>query len=112
MSLAIQMDQRITLQVPPTGRNALNEPTGDWTNFVTDGDGMIWAGVNDLSGHEFAAAGGTQNAVQTQITIRFREGVVAKMRVLHGADIYNIEAVLSKDRRTQLLMCSRGVANG
>jgi SPP1 family predicted phage head-tail adaptor len=112
MSLAIQMDKRVTLQVPPAGRNALNEPAGDWTNFVLEGDGKVWASVVDLSGREYVAAGGTQNAVETKITIRHLDGVVSAMRVLHGADVYTIEAVLGQGRRTLLLMCSRGKPHG
>jgi SPP1 family predicted phage head-tail adaptor len=112
MSLAIQMDQRVTLQMPPAGRNALNEPAGDWTNFVLEDDGKVWASVVDLSGREYVAAGGTQNVVETKITIRYREGVTDAMRVLHSADVYTIEAVLGQDRRTLLLMCSRGRPHG
>ena len=112
MSLAVTMDKRITLQAPPAGRNGLNEPEGDWTNVVTDGDGMVWASVVDLSGREYVAAGGTQNAVSTKIVIRYREGVTESMRVLHSADVYTIEAVLGQDKRTLLLMCSRGKPNG
>lgn len=112
MSLAVTMDKRVTLQVPPAGRNALNEASGEWVNFVTEGDGKVWASVVDLSGREYVAAGGTQNAIATKITIRHRGGITAKMRVLHSADVYTIEAVLGQDNRKLLLMCSRGVSNG
>lgn len=112
MSLATRMDKRVTLQAPPAGRNELNEPDGGWTNVVTDGDGKVWASVVDLTGREYVAAGGTQNAVETKIEIRYRDGIEAKMRVLHRADVYTIEVVLGQDRRTLLLMCSRGRPNG
>jgi SPP1 family predicted phage head-tail adaptor len=112
MSLSSKMDKRITLQAPPIGRNTLNEPAGEWANVVTDGDGMIWAAVNDLTGREYVAAGGTQNSVTTKIEIRYREGITDKMRVLHGADVYTIEAVLGQDKRELLLMCSRGKPHG
>lgn len=112
MSVSIQMDKRVTLQVPPAGRNALNEATGAWTNLVTDGDGKVWAAVKDLTGREFVAAGGTQNAVETKITIRYREGITAKMRVLHSADVYTVKAVLGQGNRTLMLMCERGANEG
>ena len=44
MSLAIQMDKRVTLQTPPAGRNALNETAGDWINVVLEGDGTALLG--------------------------------------------------------------------
>lgn len=112
MSLSTRMDKRVTLQAPPAGRNALNEPSGGWTNVVTDGDGKVWAAVTDMSGREYVAAGGTQNAVETKIEIRYRDGIAPKMRVLFSADVYTIEAVLGQDRRTLLLMCSRGKPHG
>lgn len=58
------------------------------------------------------AASGTQNAVQTKIVIRLISGVLPTMRVLHGSDIYNIEAVLKQHDDALLLMCSKGVVSG
>lgn len=112
MSVSAQMNKRVKLQVRPATRNDLNEVTGSWVNLVAEGDGNVWAAVVDLSGREYVAAGGTQNAVETKITIRYRDGITPKMRVLFGADVYTIEAVLGQDRRTLLLMCSRGKPNG
>lgn len=109
MSLGARLNKRITLQVRGPGRDEAGQPTDVWTNFVTDtADGKIAAEVRDVSGREFVAAGATQNQVMTTITIRYRAGVLDKMRVLHGADVYRIEAVLGQDRRTLALMCSRG----
>lgn len=102
-----RINQRITLQAPMTGSDGYGEhPTG-WTDVA-----IVWAAIADVSGREFLAAAATQNAVQTKITIRYRDGVVAAMRVLHGAVVYNIEAVLGQDRRELLLMCSRGLNDG
>lgn len=112
MSLAITMNKRVTLQQHAVGDDASGEPNPGWTNVIVSDDGKVWASVTDVTGKEFMAAGGTQNAVQTTICIRFREEIVSAMRVLHGADVYNIEAVLGTDRRTLLLMCSRGVNDG
>ncbi len=110
MSLATTLDKRVTLQAPPSGRDDTGAALPGWTNVITDGDGKLWAGIADLTGREFIAAGAEQAAVQTKITIRYRTGVTAAMRVLHGADVYRIEAVLGQAGRTLLLMCSRGVA--
>lgn len=109
MSLAARLNKRILLQVMGPAQDAAGQPiAADWTNVVADGDGKLWAEIRDLSGREFVAAGATQNQVVSTITIRHREGVAAKMRVLHGSHIYNIEAVLGQDGRTLALMCSRG----
>ncbi len=109
MSLGARLNKRITLQVIGQAQDAAGQPiAADWTNFIADGDGKVWAEIRDVSGREFVAAGATQNQVMTTITIRYRAGVLDKMRALHGADVYRIEAVLGQDQRTLALMCSRG----
>ena len=102
-----RMSERVTLQSIAAGQDEYGAPMTGWTDVAT-----VWASVDDLTGREYAAAGGTQNAVTTKITIRYRAGVVATMRALHGAIAYNIEAALGQDQRTLLLMCSRGASNG
>ena len=104
--LAGRLTKRITLQAPPTGQDATGEPLTDWTDVAT-----VWASIVDISGREYIAAAAVQNAVQTKITIRYREGIIPSMRVTHGQDRYNIEAVLGQDRTSLLLMCSRGVSH-
>lgn len=102
-----KLNQRVTLQAPATGQDAYGQPLTGWTDVAT-----VWASIADMSGREYIAAAGVQASVQTKIMIRYRTGVVAKMRVLHGADVYDIDAVLNQDRISQVLMCIRGVTNG
>lgn len=97
-----RLNKRITIQSPATGQDATGEPTTGWTDVAT-----VWASIVDVSGREYVAAGGLQNSAQTKITIRYRAGIVPSMRVVHGSDAYNVEAVLGQDRRSLLLMCSR-----
>lgn len=107
MSLAATLDKRVTLQALDPSRDAYGAPSTVWTDVAT-----VWANIADQTGREYMAAGGVQSAVMTKITIRHRSGVVAAMRAIAGADVYNIEAVLGKDNRTLVLMCTRGVNNG
>ncbi|MDN2699266.1 phage head closure protein [Janthinobacterium sp. SUN073] len=109
MSLALRLDKRVTIQVQAAGQDAAGQPLpAGWVNLMLDGDGKVWAGIRDINGREFAAAGATQNQVVSTITIRYRAGIEAKMRILHGSLVYNIEAVLGQDGRTLALMCSKG----
>jgi SPP1 family predicted phage head-tail adaptor len=101
-ALALRLNKRVTLQSRSTDQDATGQPLNTWADVAT-----VWAEVNDISGREYLAAGGVQNSAQTKITIRYRDGVVPSMRVLHGDAVYNIEAVLGRDKRTLLLMCSR-----
>ena len=97
-----RLNRRCTLQQPGTTTDELGQPIPGWTDVAT-----VWASIVDVSGREYVAAGGLQNAAQTKITIRYRSGIVPSMRVVHGSDAYNVEAVLGQDRRGLLLMCSR-----
>lgn len=107
-----QLDKRITIQMPATGSDAYGEPLNGWVNVVDFGDGKVWASIEDMTGREYLAAAAVQASVQSKIRIRYRPGVTAAMRVLHGGGVYNIEAVLGQDNRQLLLMCSRGVNDG
>ena len=112
MTIAHRLNKRVVLQHLVPGKDASGALTETWQNVVTSGDGAVWAGIRDLTGRQYAAAGGTQNAVQTEIEIRHRVGIVASMRAVHGADIYDIEAVLDQKGRVLLLMCSKGADRG
>lgn len=94
--------ERITLQSPATGQDANGEPLTGWTDVAT-----VWASITDVTGREYVAAGGLQNSAQTKILIRYQAGITPAMRVVHGADHYNIEAVLGQDHISLMLMCRR-----
>ena len=102
--------ERITIQAAATGQDSYGAPAQGWVDVATS----VPASVQDLNGREYLAAAAMQNAVQTKIMIRYLAAVVPAMRVLHGANTYNIEAVLDKDghRREMLLMCRKGLTNG
>lgn len=102
-----KLDKRITLQQLVAGQDAYGEPVHTWTDVAT-----VWASIDDLTGRQYLAAQAAQNAVQTKITIRYRAGIVPAMRVLHGTDVFDIEAVLGQDRVMLTLMCTKGVNNG
>ncbi|MYM25778.1 phage head closure protein [Duganella sp. FT135W] len=111
MSFAATLNKRVLLQRLSGAQDEAGQPgVAGWVNVIESGDGKIWAGIRDVSGREFVAAGGTQNSVITTITIRHLPNVQASMRVLHGDDVYNIESVLGTEGRNLKLMCKRGVS--
>ncbi len=108
-----QLLDRVSIQFPATGQDEYGEPLTGWTDVVFDSlDGKIAAAIKDLTGRQFLAAQATQNSVSTTVTIRHRPGIVAAMRVLHGSDAYDIQAVLVRDRVWMDLMCVKGVILG
>lgn len=80
----------------------------------SDEPDLFTAEIVPLSGREFVAAQKENAGVTTRITVRWRAGITASMRVVHGSDVYNIRAVLPDPslRRHITLMCEQGVNEG
>lgn len=74
----IQSKQQV--QDPVTG-----EMTASWVTVWP----KVPAAVEPLSAREFIAAQATQSQVVARITIRYRDGLDASMRILHKGKIYN-----------------------
>lgn len=106
-----KLDQRITIQSRVHTQDSTGAPSTQWIDVAPP----FWANVIDITGKEFMAGNTVQNTVQTKITIRYPGAnivIKSSMRVLHGTDIFNIEAVLGKDKTMRVLMCSTGTNNG
>lgn len=105
----IDIQELITTQDSDTG--AVTEA---WASILSSDEPLIPAAVYPLSGREFVAAEAIQARVSTRITMRYRPGILPTMRVTHGADTYNIRAVLPDPtlRRHINLMCDSGTDNG
>ena len=76
-----------------------------WENITAK---PIWANVKYLSGSESIKADASVSVVRASVRIRWRAGVTAGMRVVHGADTLDIEAVLPGTGRQHVdLVCKR-----
>lgn len=84
--------------------------TQSWTVFADN----VKAEILSVSGREFFAAQEQQNGVNYKITIRYKAGILPKMRINHSGTIYNIQVVLpdSTGKRYITLMAELGVNNG
>lgn len=72
----------------------------------------VWAAIEPMSGREWLASQEFRPQVTTRITIRWRDDITSKNRVIHKGVIYNIEAVLPNligNRPDLTLMCTSGV---
>ncbi|MCS5873598.1 phage head closure protein [Klebsiella pneumoniae subsp. pneumoniae] len=102
-------------RITPAGAGKRTEPDNGavintWRDVAT-----LWAEVAPLSAREFIAAQASQGEVTTRITIRYREGVTRKHRILFRGRIYNIEGVLPDPRSGReylTLPCSEGSNDG
>jgi SPP1 family predicted phage head-tail adaptor len=107
MTFAVKLDKRVTIQSPSMGQDEYGQPLAGWADV-----GTVWASIRDVSGRQYVAAQATQNSVQTIITIRYQKEIAPGMRVSHGSDLYDIEAVLNRDDHRLELMAKRGASNG
>jgi SPP1 family predicted phage head-tail adaptor len=105
-SLTDRLRHRVTIEALTIIRDEIGGVMEVWTP-VHQG---VPADIVPLSGREFMAAQATQSLVTARITIRYQPGITPAMRLRHGADTYNIEAVLPDPsaRRHLTLMCSTG----
>jgi SPP1 family predicted phage head-tail adaptor len=63
-----RINRQVVIKAPPTGQDALGQPTGDWTTFAT-----VWANVRYLSGTESIKAGADTSTAKASIRIRYRD---------------------------------------
>ena len=90
----------LTLQQATDVLNARGEAIPGWAN-VTD----LWGSIEPLSGREGFQAQQMYASATHRVRIRYRAGVVPKMRFLKGSREFEIDAVLNVDERNRELVC-------
>lgn len=81
-----------------------------WQDLYT----RVYASIDPVSVREFLAAASTESQVTARITIRYKKNIVAKMRIVHGSTVYQIEGVqadIDSGIEYLTLACSTGVMN-
>ena len=81
----VNIERRVNSQDSVTG-----EVTVNWQLLHE----KVAANIEPLSVREFIAAGSIQSQVTARITIRYRAGLTADMRIVHNGNIYNPEGWL------------------
>lgn len=109
---------RVTIERPVEARTGSGAVRADYQPWLE----RIAASVEDVRGDERWLANQIVAEVSTRIRIRYREGITAKMRVLHRRaagsptleDVYEINAVVRADgRKDELwLFCTRRDGEG
>ena len=97
---------RVTIQQYGITRDDFGAEVPDWMPLAT-----VWASVEDLAGKEYFAAQQVNAEVSTRIRIRYRGDIKPQMRVVYGARVLDIQAVLDPEgrRRELQLMCKEAV---
>ena len=98
-----KLDQRVTVERLQGGVDELGQPLPDtWAPLFT-----CWAAVTPLVGREYIAAGALLSEVTARIRMRYRPGITAADRVIHGGKVYGITSVadVHSSRRELQLQC-------
>lgn len=100
------MRQRLKLQSPSQTPDGMGGQVTGWTDVTT-----TWGLVGPLTGRELLQAEQVTAVVTHEIDIRYRPGVVPKMRVVRqgaGSQVFEIHAVINLEMRNRqlTLLCS------
>lgn len=98
------LNRRINIERRATTQDVLGQPVETWDLVAA-----VWADIRHMGGMESIKAGADVSTVRASIRIRYRAGIDAGMRVTHGADVYDITAVLPDEARREYvdLVCER-----
>lgn len=99
---AASLKNRVTIQSPSTSVDSVGQPLTTWTDIA-----YLWASIKHVNGISSIKSGADTSVVKCSVRIRYKPGINAGMRVLHGTDVYDIQAVLPDDNRVFLdLVCA------
>ena len=89
MISAGSLSSRVAIQQRSGSVGSDGTPSATWSEVCA-----VWGDIRHVSGLEQIRADGTISRVRASIRIRRRDDITAAMRVVHGAKIYDIKAVL------------------
>jgi SPP1 family predicted phage head-tail adaptor len=93
-----QLRHRVSIQTNSAVQNGFGEPTTSWSETA-----KAWARVENLQGQELFAAQQLIPEVTTKITMRYRAGMRADMRIVMGSRSFDIKSVLNVEERNRTL---------
>lgn len=82
------LDSLVTIQQATETQDAAGEPIAAWSTVV-----QVWAKIEAIQGREFFDAQVVQADLTHRVTIRYRSGIVPKMRIVYGSRTFEITAV-------------------
>lgn len=106
------LNRRVTIQRPGEGFDEAGQPVTDWQDVAT-----VWANIAGQTGMGTitrAQDGVGASIERYSIRIRYREGLDAGMRVVSGAQVFDVRQVrMDFDRREYTdLVCEAGGNDG
>lgn len=104
-----KLNRRITFQTKTAGRDSAGQPLLTW-----DSNETVWASIINKNGLQALKAGADVSINQTSIRTRYITGKTAGMRIVYGAIVYDIKAVLPDSEGKQFVdfLCESGANDG
>jgi len=84
--------QRIEIQIPTRALNSINELIDTYTTQDT-----VWGAIEPLSGNRLILAQQSNSQVQGLIRIRYRKGIVPRMRLKVENRYFQIISIVDRD---------------
>jgi len=86
-----KLRHKVAIQRPLRTQNqSTGAITVTWQDFYTG----VYAEIAPLSARDFIAAQASQSEIIARIVMKYRPGIEADMRIVHGAHVYNIVGAL------------------
>jgi SPP1 family predicted phage head-tail adaptor len=100
-----RLRDRVTIEQPGTVRSASGAAAPAWSAFAT-----VYAPIRPLTMRERVSGAQLAPEVDTEIEIRFLDGVTAGMRVVAGTEVYGIDGAVDPERKRArlVLRCVKG----
>jgi SPP1 family predicted phage head-tail adaptor len=91
MSLAAgRLHHRITIEEPVEVTDSSGLRTKEWEVWADN----VAAAVEPLSAREFTASQAMQSAIVGKVTLRYRPGLRADMRIMHRGQYFNLAGII------------------
>ena len=93
-------------QYTQTGTGTRGEKIGSWATLYA----AVPASIETLQGREAEIARQVVATADTKIGFRYQPNITTKMRIVHGSNSYNIEAINNPEQRNlELILTCSGV---
>ena len=106
---ACKLKHTVTIQSKSLSQDTFGQPLETWTT-----EASVRAFVEPLTGQELFRAQQVNAATTTRITIRYRAGMDASMRIVFESVNYNIQNIIDPEMNHAwlVMMCGSGLNNG
>lgn len=98
-----RLRSRVSIQKQTNRKDELGQDINEWMDIFS-----VKAEIRDVTGKEFFSSQTEQSQTDCKILIRYRMGITTDMRVAYRGVYYDIKAIISDVKNTQLeLLCEK-----